>query len=237
MIKRLRIAVVLLVFLLGPWSVARAGFIDWIDQLSGPGPFWGVGGDVRLACTGVENESTPPPAPAPVQKALTSHAMSWLTFRRCLLNDLPKTKRPSVSLDLSLSYARSFSNDLTYQAGTGDTHVSIFSLAPTVWWNPIPPVGVGTGVGVNTFLGPTFSTFSRFYLNPVQVEIKPFAFSKDQWFSAKASWFTIRAGYELIPKGFDATDFGAIPGTFHTGHETLPKVAILIDGGQWSWLR
>lgn len=237
MIKRLRIAVVLLVFVLGPCSVAHAGFIDWIDELSGPGPFWGVGGDIRLACTSVPNEVTPPPNPSQVQKVVTSHAMRWLTFSRCLLNDVPPDRRPSVSLDVTLSYARSFRNDLQYPAGTGDTHVSVFSWAPTVWWNPIPPVGVGTGVGVNTFQGPTFSTFSRFYINPVQVEIKPFAFSKDRWLSNKASWFTLRAGYELIPKGFDATDFGAIPGTFHTGHEVLPKVMILVDGGQWSWLR
>jgi hypothetical protein len=211
--------------------------MDFLDELSGPGPFLGVGADVRLACTGAPNEVTPPAAPAPVQKAVTSPALRWLTFRRCLFNDLAPDRRPSVSLNLTFSYARSLSNDLTYPAGTDDTHVSIYSLAPTVWWNPIPPVGVGTGVGVNTFRGPTFSTFSRFYINPVQVEIKPFAFSKDRWLSRKASWFTLRAGYELIPKGFDATDFGAIPGTFHTGHEVLPKVMLLVDGGEWSWLR
>src|SRR5215831_14383221 len=55
-ITRLRIALVLVVCLLGLSSNAHAGFMDYLDELSGPGPFLGVGGDIRLACTSTPNE-------------------------------------------------------------------------------------------------------------------------------------------------------------------------------------
>jgi hypothetical protein len=97
---------------------------------------------------------------------------------------------------------------------------------------------VGSAAGVNIFRGPTFSTFSRAQITPVQVDLKPFALSKDSWYNHPwLSFITIRAGYELIPQGFDAQDFGAVPGTFHTGHESLARVQVLFDAGNWSWIR
>ena len=232
MIKHVRTVVVLLACLFGLSPKAHAGFIDLLDQLSGPGPFWGVGGDIRLYCAGITSEATTPALPA----ALTSSNWSWLTRKRCLANDLPDAQRPWISLDLAFSYSRSIHNDLLYPANTPDTHVSIYSLEPAIWFTPTPPVAIGTGIGVDTFRGPTFSSFSRFYVTPVKVDIKPFAFSKSSWSSKGAGLITIRADYVLFPKGFDAQDFGSI-GTFHTEHESLPRITILFDAGQWSWLR
>jgi hypothetical protein len=240
-IKRIRIAVGLLVCLFGLSSVARAGFIDLIDELSGPGPFIGYGAEIRVYCTGVENESgKAQPLPDFWTTGKFKSVKKGLSYSRCLTNELPTSQRPSISIDLAFSYSHSFHFGSSDPANIKDTTVSIYSLAPSIWWNPIPPVAVGTGLGIDTFRGAQFSTFSRLYLNPVKVELKPFAFAKHQnyehWFSNPASWFTIRADYLLFPKGFDAQDFGST-GTFHTEHESIPRVTILFDLGQWSWLR
>lgn len=239
MIKRLRIAVVLLVFVLGPWSVAHAGFIDWIDELSGPGPFKGFGGDFRLFCVGTENESAPAALKQSPPVYIDHGNWDWL-LRQCLNKNLATKERPWISIDLSASYARGNGDkaNLTYPVSSGnDKHVSVYSLAPAFWWAPIRPLAVGSAVGVNIFRGPMFSTFSRLQVTLVQVDFKPFATSRDDWFGRPwLNLVTIRAGYQLIPKGFTAEDFGAT-GLLNTEHESLLKVTVLFDTGSWSWIR
>jgi hypothetical protein len=237
-IRHVRTAAMLLACLVGFSSAARAGIIEIIDEMSGPGPYWGIGGDIRIYCAGIANESGGPSTPLPAK--LTKGDWSWLTrplsYSRCLANKLPTNQRPWISLDLQFMYARSIHNYLTYPANPDDKHISVYSLEPAIWWTPIPPVAVGTAVGVDLFRGPTFSSFSQVHVVPVQVDLKPFAFAKDRWFSNGASLITIRAGFELSPQGFNAPGFGST-GSFSVGHESRGRVMVLFDGGQWSWLR
>jgi hypothetical protein len=72
-------------------------------------------------------------------------------------------------------------------------------------------------------------------VKPVQVELKPFAFSRHRWHTT-AEIFTIRAGYTLMPEGVQASDFGAI-GPFKTEHEALPSIAVLLDLGSVKGMR
>ena len=61
---------------------------------------------------------------------------------------------------------------------------------------------------------------------------KPLA-AINQLRGADAVWWdelvSVRAGITIVPRGFDATDFGAIPGTFQVSRDTLNTAAVFLD--------
>jgi hypothetical protein len=203
-----RLTVLLCAFCLSSSSLAHAGIMEWIDQLSGPGPFWGVALEARLHCFDADK---PPDIPA----------------RKSCLNRLGENKRRLITVNFSAAIAWAAHNDLPYANSTAQKGVKLISFEPAVWWYPIPPVALGVSAGVDRFSGPAFETFYRGYVTPVQVEIKPFAIPRSRW-GTNAEIFTVRTGYMLIPEGFDAKDFGAI-GSFSTRHEALPTITVLLD--------
>jgi hypothetical protein len=236
---RLRLVSILLAGFLLMAGGADAGIIEWIDQMSGPGPFLGFSIEGRLHCFPIQRsddvytEGTPKSPPSE-KSALDNYNQRMGVILACP-NHLKPGERAWMTVNLASGIAWALHNDLPYSRDVTDTSVKLVSLEPSFWWYPLPPVAVGASVGFYWFSGPAFETFSRFYVKPVQVELKPFAFPKHRWHT-HAEIFTIRAGYSLMPQGVQASDFGAI-GPFKTEHEVLPTIALLADLGSVKGLK
>jgi hypothetical protein len=224
-IKPARIAATLLVCLFGLSSVAHADFWDLIDELSGPGPFWGLSLDARVFCFGID-KSTP-------NATLGTNADD--INRVCLVNRARNStlsnKRQVVTFNMMAGVAWSKQNHLTYADGASHG-VNLAWFEPAVWVYPIPQVGVGTAVGLDRFISRddnVFDAFNRGYVRP-QVEISPFDFPKTHVSSLRR--LTVRFSAQIIPRGFQAKDFGATAG-LNTDHEVLKSFAIVYDFPFW----
>ena len=218
-------------------SVAHAGIIEWIDQLSGPGGFVGFSIEARLHCWGVDKVTKlQEPRKEEPEPDRQEDARAFGVVLACP-NTLAPTQRTGFTLNVASGVSWALNNNLKYAPNT-ETGVKLVPLEGSVWWYPLPPVAVGASIGNYWFSGPAFSTFSRFYVRPIQVELKPLAFPRKRWYTT-AEILTVRIGYVLIPEGFQASDFGAI-GPYQTEHEALPSVALLLDLGTLKnpkWLR
>jgi hypothetical protein len=78
-------------------------------------------------------------------------------------------------------------------------------------------VEITSGLGVVVVNGSGFDTFSHFYWTPVRATINV------------GRGVGVRMGFVIMPKGFDAVDFGATPGTFHTDKEVLGTASLSVD--------
>ena len=72
-------------------------------------------------------------------------------------------------------------------------------------------------------LGQVFTFVAIFSIAVWYVVARQFA----KWSGWKA--IILQGGVIVVPQGFDAKDFGAVPGTFHKSTEILPTVGITID--------
>ena len=183
MIKRIRVAVIVLSSIFGVAPVAHAGFIELIDKLSGPGPFFGATIDARIYCFGIA-------------KSGSLGSLGDEANKACLVNRLsgaPANERPLVTFNMGTGVARSIHNNLPY-ASNVDTHVWLLSLEPSVWVLPIPQVAIGTSVGVDRFFGHSFNAFYRGYVRPA-IEVKPLQFGNGP-LNAWRKGLVIRAAVE-----------------------------------------
>lgn len=224
MIRRLRTAAVALACLVGFSSMAHAGFIDLIDEMSGPGPFLGLTLEARIHCFAIA-------------KSGSLGTMGSEANQTCLSNRLRNTaanQRPLVTFNLMGELAWSLDNKLPYApSNTNSTRVWILAVEPSVWVLPIPQVAIGASVGVDRFAGASFDAFYRGYVRPA-VEVKPFNFPggpSKAWLRA----VVVKASVEIMPTGVEAANFGAI-GPYKTTREVLPAIAVGFDIPNY-WLR
>jgi hypothetical protein len=144
----------------------------------------------------------------------------------CLFNKVPSNRKRVASLNVDAGVLWSLHNDLPYADPNVGKRVTILALGPSFWWQPATPIEIGVAAGVYRFSGRAFDAFTRLYVKPVQVRVRPFAIKSDT--SWKSQVLVIQAGYALIPKGFTAADFGAV-GPFKTEHEVLPTLGVALD--------
>jgi hypothetical protein len=203
---------------------AHAQFWRWIDELSGPGPFNGVVLPWRLVCIGGQ------PAPATMT---TSRRVGYVTAAAlggsgCLLSP---GALPRASLNFDTGFLLALKNHLDY-ASSVNKRVHMTILEPTFSFHIDPTLEndwleVGGGAGVFVMHGPAFDTFSRAFIEPIRADFRPLA--------KQRGWrrgIVLRGAVIIVPQGFDATDFGAKPGSFHTPSEVLPTIGAFFD-----WVR
>jgi hypothetical protein len=232
--RRLRFTLTLcaLALAIGP-SHANAQLLEWLDELSGPGYFFGYAFEWRLVCF-----SEPDPMFKGAQPTTDEHRLAaarYLAFlgSGCFFKQVPVDHRRILSINLKFALLDAKDNDLQYEfVSEADRDVKLTTLLPTVSWRPVRSVEAAFGVGVYWFSGPAFESFHRLFVQPIQVDLKPLALINDLRQADSAWWdelFAVRASVNIVPRGFDATDFGAIPGTFRVSRDTLPSVALFID--------
>lgn len=235
-------------------AFAQDGFWEWVERLSGPGPFKGFRVELRLACI---DRARGDASGAPDDER--SGRMRPGTDPDCLfLRDMPDDgtqagsrasiaapaggnaasrqpasaprmssgQRPLATIGLGFAYGRSSDNVLQYDPGipVSARRVRWISLGPSFDIRPHPSFELGAGFSLNWFSGDAFDSFQRFAFHPVRLK----------WFPLTAldtrdDFLVVAVRSTLFTKGFVDEDFGARPGTYTEPGEMLWSAGIGID--------
>ena len=169
------VATFVLVSFLTPASASAWG-LEWLDHLTGPGPFVGFKIDARAICW-VE--------PAPAQRATANNATGAVGFwePRCVRDGQsgPDDDVMRAYVSLEAVWASSSKNEMFGSLRFDPrTEVDLFSFRPAVMFRAFRAVDAGLAFGVNRFSGPALtSEFTWFSLQP-RVVITPFANSRSR---------------------------------------------------------
>ena len=204
-------------------ATSQAGIIEWIDNLSGPGPFWGVSFEWRLVCVSAEDKAS--------KEGGTRNVPLGVIAPGCVLKQVPKEHHRVASLNLQfgLFWDKGDDNQLKYADPSFHEDVKITTVEPSFWLRPYRAVELGSGVGVAWFGGPGFDSFTRVYLKPIQLDVKPIALlHKNGRYGDKDETVAVRVGMTIFPAGFESKDFGALPG-FKVDRDILFNWGIVFD--------
>ena len=201
---------------------AHAQIWQWIDELSGPGPFQGPAFEWKLVCFGDRTDTTRDGV----------EAVLGILGPGCLARPVPPRERRG-SVNLGFGALKADRNRLKYaDRGDQDHDVALTLLEPSVWWSPAMWVDTGTGGGIMWFSGRAFPTFRRVFFEPIRVNLKLLTLIARGRSENPPEWLdflSIRASAIIIPRSFSADDFGAIPGSFATSREVLQSYAVAVD--------
>jgi hypothetical protein len=222
---------VILVFLvLTLWptraDASFAAFWDWLDQLSGPGPFHGPSVSIPLVC-GLgqrQNERIVNPAFRPVNECLTPRRMILELERQQAVQGLEW--RRTVTLALNLARFSTDENNLDYVQRPANPGVNWFKIGPSFVWHVNEYLDIHTSIEWNrlTSKGDAFEAIGVTTVELVGVTLHPFA---DGPRRLRGLSFVART--TRLMRSLDAGEFGAIPGSYQTGKETQLRVGIGYD--------
>jgi len=177
----------------------------WIEQLSGPGPFYNsseflVG---QLLCVVRDSES----GESTVVSLLNGDSQSRIA---CLTDGGVPRKRVRAWVTAEFSFGRSDHNELF---GTAEDQKSLqvgyLGVKPLMFVRALKAFDVGAGVGFNHFSGhdPAGQPYDFWKTSiPVRLYVTPARFlDKAYWLRA----FFYGAQVDFYPGGFDAADFHA----------------------------
>lgn len=221
---------------------AHAWF-DWIDQLSGPGPFQGLDFQWRVACIADPNVQSTADRKDPGTSSLRSldsfdggaKVVAGIFGAGCLGQH---KVHPVASLNFRVARLWSMNNNLQYAGGGEGPTVNMWQFEPSfsTFVDDAKVVELTVGMGTSVLSGDGFNSMTRLYFRPVMLTITPggrLPRKDGQGNSSAGRSFSralsISTGLFYMPKGFDAEDFGAVPGTFHTDKELLLTAAVSLD--------
>jgi hypothetical protein len=209
---------------------AQAGFIRWLEKLSGPGPFYGAGFELYGLCYGVEKNSSIQADPPPEEAFKRSR--DWFWDVNC-----GKAARNRQRLTVGVQFSKLWGdNNLQYDE-TAVPEDQRDTVGATIFLGTADlgvarALDVGAGLGFIHFTNTPPGGFSRVLLEPLRVTWKPLTMRRA---SASAEdlyrreWLQFRVVMTVIPGGFDAEDFGAIPGSYTSGTEVQTNLYIIVN--------
>jgi len=208
---------------------------DWIDQLSGPGPFIGFDLQWRLVCA--QDQIAATSAKDPGDTALRSldsfdgkaQVLAGIFGAGCL--GQPDVN-PVSSLNFRVARLWSIDNHLQYASGVQAPTVNVWQLEPSfsTFLDDKKLVELTVGMGVSVLSGDGFDSMTRLYFRPIMLTVTPGGRLPRSSFGNKfGRALSVSTGIFYMPKGFDAQDFGALAGTFHTDKEILATAAVSLD--------
>jgi|RhiMetdeSRZDD1v2_1073273.scaffolds.fasta_scaffold214113_2 hypothetical protein len=209
---KLRSLPLLLVFALWP-SLARAdGIIDWIEKMSGPGPWKGVGFDL-LFC---------------IDK---THKVAFECWRRPAPNEhrLPEDERHII--DIAVVRYWTLANRPRFDDIPGDTRgMKLLRIEPQYAYRFHRAIDVGVGVGFWRFSGEEHGDFDPFWtvtFTPINVLFSPLALLQRDVPRKWQRVFQLQVAESLLT-GLDGADFDS-PTKFKSGKELVTRYGIRID--------
>ena len=143
-----------------------------------------------------------------------------------------RTARRRGSFNIGLGWFETKENNLQYADADANTRVTLWTIEPSFWWQPVRSVEIGTSVGIWVFTGPVVRDFARVTLQPMILDAKPLAMLNDAFKLPKQPWhefLAFRSSIIFVPRGYHAEQFGAIPGTFSVDRDILPSLMMFID--------
>ncbi|HSC27417.1 MAG TPA: hypothetical protein VLD67_09095 [Vicinamibacterales bacterium] len=219
------VATVCVMFSATPAS-AQDGFWRWLERLSGPGPYHGWGVSVTPLCFGVVKKdrlAADPDRGGPVEPFLD------IGCGKASRNDF------RAMLRFEFAWLGADDNKLEYDGDRtrDELKTNAFSFIPAVDFGVTRWLEIGAGMGFIRFTGDAFDSFSKPAIQPLRVRAKPLLFRRnlptEQKLAYPLEFLQIEYVVTLIPDGFEAQDFGAVPGTFSTGTEFLSSVSVVVD--------
>ena len=212
--------------------LAHAWLWEYFEELSGPGPFTGFSFEWRLVCFSEPDPANSDAVETDDEAKRAAAKLVQFFGPGCFFKQVPVQNRRTASINVKFGFLDAKDNDLQYRSDRISRDVKMTTLTPSVAWRPVRSFETAFGIGVMYFSGPSFESFTRVFVQPIQVDLKPLA-AINQLRGADAVWWdelvSVRAGITLVPRGFDATDFGAIPGTFRVSRDTLNTAAVFLD--------
>jgi hypothetical protein len=186
---------------------AQAGFIRWLEKLSGPGHFWGAGAEVYGLCVGHQKSE-----PAAENSTAAPNASVFASL------NCGKAATNRVVLKIGGHYSgQRGNNNLTTDdpddITTSNTGMVTADLAVH------QSVEIGTAYGYVQFLSFTATSYKPIW-EVVRITVKPGVFKP----SGVAIRDYRRAGYAFrfsatLFRDLDALDFGAPAGSYHKDKE------------------
>ena len=218
-----RLVVLLGIITLWP-NLAYAGFWAWLEELSGPGPFYGRVVSSPLLCVS-DGKAVP----------------CWRVIPQNATEEEARQYRPKRLVYLSVG--RLGSRDNLRFKDLADTpenrrEVHVLQISGLYMFRLHPSLDAGFGAGTLRFSGESDDDFRplwRLTLIPASVSVRPLALVgqwKDRWFA-----HLVRGEIEtsFVTGGFDSTQFGNPASKFKTGPEFLTRAAVVIDIGSIVW--
>lgn len=211
---------------------AQAGFVRWLEKLSGPGPFVGAGIEIYGLCYGAEKAL----ATDPETVERSSATARWFFDPNC-----GRAARDQRRLTVGVQLSRLVGdNGLQYDDSVPvklhDTvGASIFMGTADVGVHR--SLDVGSALGFVHFTGAPPGAFSRLMIEPIRVTWKPLAMkpvpanasAAEARAAYRREWLQIRVVMTVLPGGFDAEDFGAIPGSYKSGTEVQGNLYVMAN--------
>jgi hypothetical protein len=218
---------------------------DFIEELSGPGRFYGWDISMRLFCIAESKTERKPPAPAPAgQKAQpTTRTFALIPPPIGVITSACKaegvetdaqgnvtTTRRKLAFDVGARFVWAVDND-AFATGhrisltTLEPAVSVPLLNRFVNWDLLD---YGVGAGVYWFSSTEFPSFNGAFLEPVRLDVHaPFNWRKHAWSSAIPR---ARFGLLVFPAGFERASFAPTdPSPARISRDWVKTVAIDFD--------
>ena len=206
--RRIALTLVSTVLMLVALPAPAAAWWEFLEELSGPGRFFGWDVDLRLFCL---NDKFDPARAG---------------------QDTPETERVGPTLGAVVSacrvksgYARRLAVNLGARFMWADDNprfangqrISFTTLEPSVSFNLFSKfpdgdfVDYGFGAGAYWFSSTEFPSFNGAFLEPVRIEFHPTTNMKQnhKWAAAIP---VVRLGWLMFPGGFETASFAAAPG-------------------------
>jgi hypothetical protein len=206
---------------------AQAGFIRWLEKLSGPGPFVGGGLEIYGLCYGAEKASISAPEPPGTEPR------RWFFDVNCA-----RAARDRQRLTIGVQFAKMVgNNNLQYDESVPENFrdtVGATAFLGSADLTVARPLDLGVGLGFLHFTGTAPGSFTRVAIEPIRVTWKPLAMrpsaSEDGLRGLyRREWLQLRLVMTVIPGGFDAEDFGAIPGSYRSGTEIQANMYVIVN--------
>ena len=189
---------------------------DFIEQLSGPGPFYGWDVEVRLFCVVDKIDTTPgnervlPADPHPRSAVGVLVSACTVPKRKDKASPTYHTRRLAIDVGARVMWA-----DDNPQFANGQ-RISLTTLEPSITINLLSRwpnkdfVDYAFGAGAFWFSSTEFPSFSGAFLEPVRFEFHTTTKMKEnKWVALVPS---VRVGYLMFPSGFETARFAAAPG-------------------------
>jgi len=207
--------VVLLTALLALWPAhaqAARGFWAWLEELSGPGPFYGKP-IIWVTVAGFDPDYS-----------IESCARD---FRR---------ERPTLVVRFGSLHTEDTPRftDLPPNDPDNRGEVRVIPLSVGVMYHPHSALSLGPSVGFLRFSGERFTPFYKLTLTPMSMAVTPFAFGT--WKNERlARILRFELETSFVPQGFKGRDFDNSNTRFDSGPEFLTRFATVIDVGELVW--
>lgn len=214
---RLVVAVVLMLTLQPAAAHAHGGWWEWLESLSGPGPFRPVvGGKIDVGCR--------------YDRSSTVEG-TWVWLKPCFESDDTRRARLATAVKVFWSRTGETGNGLDYQAGApANRRVSLFATELVFRGHVSNAFEVGPGIGFMSLSGDIMPKTKRVpYLVLADATLRPFALAPAWSHERAAQILGISWSAKYFLTKLEAADFGSTVDPFREDKEVVGSFSVFID--------